>query len=198
MGVWGTRLYAGDFAMDLRSTIAAVARLPFETDRLLDILCETEPAAAKDPDNEDHTTFWLIAADLFAKRGIVSDRVRNKALDIIDANRDLTMLERLGMPPADLAKRAKVLKEVRARIIANTGRRPRLSDVRRRKHQSVLRIEATATTLLAERSRRMDTKRLGGHSHHRLRSRLRVSVLVSAANDDGTTKRKAAADVAAR
>ena len=38
MGVWGAGLYSGDFAMDLRSTIGAVARLPFDNDKLLDIL----------------------------------------------------------------------------------------------------------------------------------------------------------------
>ena len=46
MGTWGTGLCSGDLAMDLRSTIAAVARLPFEGDRLAEILCETEPGVA--------------------------------------------------------------------------------------------------------------------------------------------------------
>jgi hypothetical protein len=46
MGTWGVGLYAGDFAMDLRSTIGAVACLPFDSDRLVEILCESEPTAA--------------------------------------------------------------------------------------------------------------------------------------------------------
>ena len=46
MGVWGAGLYSGDFALDLRSTIRAVARLPYDGDKLVEILCETEPAAA--------------------------------------------------------------------------------------------------------------------------------------------------------
>src|SRR5258708_9895738 len=87
MGVFGAGLYAGDFAMDLRSAISAVSRLPFEGDKLADILCETEPGAAHHPDDEDHTTFWLVAADQFAKRAIVCDRMRDKALAIIDAER---------------------------------------------------------------------------------------------------------------
>ncbi len=116
MGVRGTSLYSGDFAADLRSTIAAVVRLPFDPDRLIGILCETEPSAANDPNDEDHTTFWLIAADQFAKRGIVCDRVRNHALHIIDARLDLAMLEKLGMKPADLRKRSRMLDELRTRI----------------------------------------------------------------------------------
>jgi hypothetical protein len=83
MGVWGTGLYSGDFAMDLRSTVGAVVRLPFDTDRLVDILCETEPAAANDPGNEEHTTFWLVLADQFAKRGIASVECARRRLELL-------------------------------------------------------------------------------------------------------------------
>ena len=41
MGVLGIGLYSGDFAMDLRATVSAVARLPFDADRMLQILCDT-------------------------------------------------------------------------------------------------------------------------------------------------------------
>ena len=68
MGTWGTRLYSGDFAMDLRSTIGAVARLPFDGDRLVEILCEAEPGAANNSNDEEHTIFWLVVADQFARR----------------------------------------------------------------------------------------------------------------------------------
>jgi hypothetical protein len=116
MGVWGISLYSGDFAMDLRSTIGAVARLPFDANRLVEILSETESAAANNPLDEDHTNFWLVLADQFAKRGIVSERVREKALAIIDNEEDIAMLERLGMKPVDVRKRRKVLGELRDRI----------------------------------------------------------------------------------
>jgi hypothetical protein len=43
--------------MDLRSKIGAVARLPFDNDKLVEILCESGPTAASNPDDEDHTTF---------------------------------------------------------------------------------------------------------------------------------------------
>jgi len=131
MGVWSTGLYSGDFALDLRSTIKAIARLPYDGDKLVEILCGTEPAAANSPEDEDHTTFWLVAADQFAKRGIVSDRAREAALKIVDSGSDLAILEKLGMDPADLKKRRKVLEEVRARIAGGrhgsrqSGRQPR-------------------------------------------------------------------------
>ena len=118
MGVWATGLYAGDFALDLRSTIGAVAKLPFDSDRLLEILCESERGAADRADDGDHTTFWLVVADQFAKRGIDNKRSREIALEIIESGSDLAMLEKLGMQPADLRKRKKILEEVRDRILA--------------------------------------------------------------------------------
>ena len=42
MGAWGTGLYSGDFASDLRIAVAAVARLPFDGERLLGLLCDIE------------------------------------------------------------------------------------------------------------------------------------------------------------
>jgi hypothetical protein len=125
MGVWGTALYSGDFAMDLRGTIGAVARLPFKSGRLVEILCETEPSAATNPDDEDHSTFWLVVADQFAKRGIVSDQARDMALKIIDSGSDLAMLIKLEMSPSDLKKRAKTLVEVRARVATPIVAKPR-------------------------------------------------------------------------
>ena len=116
MGVWGTGLYSGDFAKDLSSAARAVALLPFDGEKLIELLCSVEPGAANDASAEDYTTFWLVAADQFAKRGIVCERVRRRALEIIDSGEDLAMLSRLGMDAAGLRKREKVLAELRQRI----------------------------------------------------------------------------------
>jgi len=118
MGVFGTGLYSGDFAMDLRSTISAVVRLPFDGDKLANILCESEPRAANEPGDEDHNTFWLVVADQFAKRSIVCDSVRDKALEIIESGADIAVHQKLGMNPSDLRKRQRVLIELRGRITA--------------------------------------------------------------------------------
>jgi hypothetical protein len=118
VGVWGSGLYSGDFAADLRAAVAAVSRLPFEGDKLAEILSGIEAGAANNPNDEDHTTFWLILADQFAKRGIPSKVIRDKALEIIDTSADLAMLEKLGMKPADLKKRQAVLTALRSRIAA--------------------------------------------------------------------------------
>src|SRR5436305_13665934 len=118
MGTWGTGLYSGDFAMDLRSTIGAVVRLPFSPDRLVDVLCDAEPGPARSADDPDHTVFWLVVADQFAKRGIDSFRVRETALSIIDEGSDRAMMAVLGMSQPGLRARDKVLAEIRGRLLS--------------------------------------------------------------------------------
>jgi hypothetical protein len=110
MGAWGTGLYSGDFAMDLRGTIGAVARLPFSADRVVDVLCDVEPGAARSSDDSDHTVFWLVVADQFAKRGIDSPRARETALSIIDEGRDRAAMAALGMREPDLRRRDRMLR----------------------------------------------------------------------------------------
>jgi hypothetical protein len=126
VGVWGAGLYSSDFALDLRSTIRAVARLPFDGERLLEILSQTAATAADNPNDEDHTTFWLVVADQFTRRAIVCERAREQALRIIDAGSDPAMCAGLGMKPPDLSKRRKMLQDVRERLNAPpVGKRPR-------------------------------------------------------------------------
>src|SRR4029453_15503465 len=118
MGAWGTGLYSGDFAMDLRSTIGAVTRLPFAAERLIEVLCDTEPGAARKADDPDHTVFWLVLADQFWKRGIDSPRVRDAALAIIDEGRHRARMTGLGMREPDLRRRDRMLTELRSRLVS--------------------------------------------------------------------------------
>jgi hypothetical protein len=125
MGVWSTGLYSGDFALDLRSAIAAVTRLPLDHEQLIEALRQLEPAAAHHPDDPDHAAFWLILADQFAKRGINAPRARDRALDIIDNGEDLAMLKKLGMDEPSLAKRRQILQTLRERITNPPPTKPR-------------------------------------------------------------------------
>jgi hypothetical protein len=117
VGVWGTGLYSSDFAMDLRTTIAAVARLPFDADKIAEILCQVEPEAAGNPDDADHFTFWLVVADQMAKRSMLTGIVRDRAIMIIDSGTDIAMAGKLGMSAAALRNRRKMLLEVRGRLV---------------------------------------------------------------------------------
>jgi hypothetical protein len=117
MGFWGASLYSGDFAMDLRSAVAAVARLPLPDTDLVEALRGTERSAADDPDDPDHTTFWLVLADQLAHRGIYPGEVRDRVLAIINEGSDLERLRSLGANQADLRKRQVKLLEIKAALV---------------------------------------------------------------------------------
>ena len=125
MGTWGAGLYSGDFAADLRATVAALSRLPFDGNVLVDLLCAAEPEAANNANDEDHTIFWLEAADQFLKRGIRAERARETALRIIADGSDLAMHERLGMKGPGLKARQRTLEERRDRLLSGTPLAPR-------------------------------------------------------------------------
>jgi hypothetical protein len=118
MGAWGAGLYSSDMAADMRAVIKSALRLPLDEDRIVDILRDCERRAADDPDDEDHTTFWLVLADQFEKRGVAHAPTRAKAMTIIDRGDDLDMMAKRGMKQADLRKRGDGLAQLRARLAA--------------------------------------------------------------------------------
>ena len=118
MGAWGAGLYSSDMAADMRAVIKSALRLPLDEDRIVGILRDCERRTADDPDDEDHTTFWLVLADQFEKRGVAHAPTRQKAIAIIDRGDDLDMMEKRGMKQADLRKRGAKLAELRARLAA--------------------------------------------------------------------------------
>jgi hypothetical protein len=123
MGAWGPGLYSDDFALDLRTAIGAVSRLPMDGPEIVTLLAELEPAAhaVTDP---DHPTFWLVVADQLHRRGIASP-ARERALQIIDEGTDVRRLRELGMSEPDLEKRSRMLDKLRRTIAAPLPTRAR-------------------------------------------------------------------------
>src|ERR1043165_632162 len=102
MGTWGPGLYTNDLGLDLRSTVKVISRLPFEDEQLTEIAIATFKEAAKNPNDEEYTSFWLVLADQFHRRGIPAQAVFNIANDIITSGQDLRVNQQLGMSRADL------------------------------------------------------------------------------------------------
>jgi hypothetical protein len=123
MGAWGAGLYQDDFASDLKSTISLVSKVPASGDRLLEILRERHGDVS--PEDDDGTTFWLVVADQFERRGIDCQEALATALSIIDDGKDLKRLEELGLDRRGLAKRTEVLQELAVRLRSPRTVRPR-------------------------------------------------------------------------
>jgi hypothetical protein len=107
MGAWGAGLYSDDYALDLRATVAAVAKLPI-SDEVLELLRTTE-LCADDPQDADHTTCWLVTADQLARRGCYPEEARRRALEIIASGANLKTLDELHAAPTMLRKRQALL-----------------------------------------------------------------------------------------
>src|SRR5690349_5984675 len=118
MSAWAFGLYSGDFAKDLKATIAAICRLPLDGEALVDAICQSEQSASTDPTDPDYTIFWLVLADQFEKRRIFSPRAHETALGIIDGGNDAAAMQALGMKPADMRRRTVQLTALRARLHA--------------------------------------------------------------------------------
>jgi hypothetical protein len=126
MGAWGPGLYQDDEAADLRNTISLLSKMPADGDRILEILLGNQ-AEPPEMDRDGGPTFWLVVADQFERRGIRSDRARDRAMEAIDGGDDLRDLEARDMDAKDLRKRAKVLAELRARLTTPRPVKPRPS-----------------------------------------------------------------------
>ena len=115
MGAWGAGIYQNDYAADLKSTISLVVKIPGENLDLLNVLKEMHPES-EDSKDEEWTTFWLVAADQFEKRGILCDEIIAQANNIITSGEDLRRLQDLDMSQGELNKRAKLLEALLNRL----------------------------------------------------------------------------------
>lgn len=115
MGTWGSGIYDDDFAADLRNSVALVCKVPFDGDRLTEILLQLHAVTSE---SENETTFWLVLADQFERRGIECPGVVSATLSIIESGADLSRLKEQEADQRFLKKRAAVLESLAARLKA--------------------------------------------------------------------------------
>lgn len=127
MGTWGPGLYSNDTASDLKSTIAAVVRLPFSPPEIVSLLVSRDREVAENPDDEDHIVFWLVLADQLHRLGLDSPETFARARELALSGDDDRAMTALGMKAADRKKRANALSELADRLaqpVARTKRKP--------------------------------------------------------------------------
>jgi hypothetical protein len=125
MGTWGTGLYSSDFGLDVRSVIKAISRLPFDEQRLTDIAVDAFSESARNQFDEDYTTFWLVLADQFHRRGIPAKQAFDTALDIIKNGKDIQVHQDLGMSDTGIRQRRRILAELQGRLEQPTSSKSR-------------------------------------------------------------------------
>jgi hypothetical protein len=126
MGSWGPGLYQDDDALDLKSAIALLSKLPVPGDRIVEILLSKRDDDAH-LNKDGGPTFWLVVADQFERKGIESTLAFSMAKEAIESGADLRDLEGRGMDLPDIRKRAKLLEALGARFRSPRPLRPRAS-----------------------------------------------------------------------
>lgn len=113
MGAWGGGLYDSDFAKDLKSTIQGLWRAPLSDDELLAEIGTPTPSGHDDIEALDH---WLVLADQIERAGMPRRDIFDRAIAIIEANKDVAALEALGSDKAVIAKRRRLHSELLERL----------------------------------------------------------------------------------
>jgi len=87
MGTWGTAIFSDDTASDVRDEFRDLIGEGLSTEQATDKLLRQYAPSLDDPD--DGPPFWLGLAVTQWKSGRLLERVKEKALEIIDSGADL-------------------------------------------------------------------------------------------------------------
>lgn len=122
MGAWGTGIFADDEAADLRDDYRELLGDGKSSEEATDILItqwKPEP---------EETVFWLALAATQWRCGRLEERVKAKAVQIIDSEADLDRWKEVGNGP-NIRKRSGVLQRLRTRL---TSPQPQKTKIKKR------------------------------------------------------------------
>ena len=110
MGAWGTGIFSADISLDVKGDYLDALKAG-RTDQ------EAEDYAIRDEsdiaNHEDDCALWTALAMIQWKYGRLSDKVKNRAIQVIDNGGDCGLFEK-----ADKAKREKVLLECKQTLLS--------------------------------------------------------------------------------
>lgn len=115
MGSWGTGLYSNDTASDVRDACNEVYPLVGAEKGTEIIFSEFREIIESDIVDNDYTSFWYALADWQWKHGVLSDDVKNKAVELLKAHAGIDEWEEDGSA-SDVRKRISVMDELLSRI----------------------------------------------------------------------------------
>lgn len=114
MGTWGNKIYEDDEAQDARDAYKALLSKGLDGIAATDKFLKDWKQSLKDSD--DGPTIWFALADTQWKLGQLEDRVRDKAVSIIDDGSSLDRWQEAG--PKEVARRQRVLDDLKAQLLS--------------------------------------------------------------------------------
>ncbi len=121
MGAWGTGLFSDDSASDVRDGYRDLIGDGYSSSQATDLLIAEWSDSLLDP--EESSVFWLALASTQWQCGRLENRVKSRALEIIDSGTDLA---RWRDDPKQLKNREAVLAKLRSQILAPQPRLKRI------------------------------------------------------------------------
>ena len=114
MGAWGTGLYSNDMAEDIRYDFRDVfsVKTPEEGLRILE---ENYLKEIQEDDYDELADFWYAVADYQWNKGILTERAKNKALELLARGAGLDLWIEEGNK-SDIKKRKEVLEKLKEKL----------------------------------------------------------------------------------
>lgn len=114
MGAWGTGLYSNDMAEDIKDDCRDVfsVKTPEEGLRILE---EEYLKEILEDDYDELADFWYAVADYQWNKGILTERAKNKALELLERGAGLDLWIEEGNK-SDIKKRKEVLEKLKEKL----------------------------------------------------------------------------------
>ena len=118
MGSWGTGIYSNDTAQDLKEELKDIYGYyddPIDADkRIFEIY---KSIVEQDWIDDDYASFWYALADWQWKHGLLTDQVKNKAVELLDIYAGIEEWE-ADASKRDVEKRKSVLDKLKEQLIS--------------------------------------------------------------------------------
>ena len=125
MGAWGVSISGNDTAMDLKSEYQA-AFYYYDTETALSKIDQyVRKSGFDESDKEEWCNYYYSLADFMWKKGILTDAVRDKAVQMIDSEFGLDVWKESGEKV--LIKRKNVLLEFKKKILSPQGPKKKIT-----------------------------------------------------------------------
>ena len=126
MGAWGSAIYSDDLACDIRDSFKELIGDGLDSEQATSVLVKEYQDSINDRD--ENSVFWFALADTQWKTGRLINRVRERALEIIEGGSDL---ERWKDTPKTLKKRETVVAKLKQQLLTEQPKEKRIPKVYR-------------------------------------------------------------------
>ena len=123
MSTWGVNIYQSDVAEDVKYEYTELLRKGKSDDEALQIMLDNNQLESNDYDDAPH--FWFALADTQWRLGRLDEDVKKNAIKLIDEGRSIKEWEEVS--PKKAQQRAKVLKELKLRLLSEQPERKKVS-----------------------------------------------------------------------